>query len=186
MFQQPSVAAARATLQSVYKLAPQRARIASHATTVDRDPADPFRATVFVGSGDAEVIQFAAERAMGGPNGAPSPGDLLCAALAASHDSAIRMAASSFGVRIVALSVDVRAWIDVRGAMGIEGDVPVGYQTLESTTRIQIADGTDPQRVREMLLEAERSCVVLATLRRALPIHLRVEQAPAAPVALAA
>ena len=45
---------AQATLRSVYALAPQAARIANHATTVDRDPSDPFRATVFVG----EIVEI--------------------------------------------------------------------------------------------------------------------------------
>ena len=186
MFGYTSVPVAQATLRSVYKLAPQSARIANHATTVDRDPADPFRATVFVGSGDADVIPFAAEKAVGGPNGAPSPGDLFCAALAASHDSSLRMAASTLGVRIEALSVDVRGWVDLRGAMGINPDVPVGYQTLQCTIRIQVAAGTEPERVRQMLIEAERSCVVLATLRRAVPVYILIEQPAAAPAALAA
>jgi uncharacterized OsmC-like protein len=186
MFNHVSVPVAQATLRSVYKLAPQAARIANHATTVDRDPGDPFRATVFVGSGDADVIPFAAERAVGGPNGAPSPGDLLCAALAASQDSSIRMAANALGIRIEALSVDVRGWVDLRGALGINADVPVGYQTVQCTIRMQVAAGTAAERVREMLIEAERSCIVLATLRRAVPVHIHVEQPAAATVALAA
>jgi uncharacterized OsmC-like protein len=186
MFQPISVPAAQATLRSVYQLAPQAARVANHATTVDRDPGDPFRATVFVGSGDADVIPFSVDRALGGPNGTPSPGDLFCAALAASQDSSIRMAANVLGVRIEALSVDVRGWVDLRGAMGINPDVPVGYQTMQCTIRIQVAEGTDPERVRRMLIDAERSCIVLHTLRRSLPVHTLVEQPAAVPAALAA
>lgn len=186
MFDHISVPVAQATLRSVYKLAPQAARIANHATTVDRDPADPFRATVFVGSGDADVIPFAAEKAVGGPNGTPSPGDLFCAALAASQDSSLRMAANALGVRINALSVDVRGWVDLRGTLGMNPDVPVGYQTMQCTIRMQLAEGTKPERVRELLIEAERASTVLATLRRAVPVHIRVEQPTAAPAALAA
>ena len=186
MFQTVSVPVAQATLRSVYQLAPQAARVANHATTVDRDPADPFRATVFVGSGDADVIPFAVDRALGGPNGAPSPGDLFCAALAASQDSSIRMAANVLGVRIEALSVDVRGWVDLRGTMGINPDVPVGYQALECTIRIQVAAGAAHERVRQMLIDAERACIVLATVRRSVPVHTRVEQAAAQPAALAA
>jgi uncharacterized OsmC-like protein len=169
------VQTAQATLRSVYALAPQAARVASHATTVDRDPSDPFRATVFVGSGDADVVPVAAERAVGGPNGAPSAGDLFCAALAASQDSAIRIAASSAGIRLAALSVDVRGWVDVRGTMGIDRDTPVGFQTMECTIRLQPAADADPEAVRRMLIEAESRSVVLATLRLTLPIHIRVE-----------
>jgi uncharacterized OsmC-like protein len=180
------VRTAQAALRSVYALAPQAARVASHATTVDRDPSDPFRATVFVGSGDADVVPVAAERAIGGPNGAPSAGDLFCAALAASQDSAIRIAANTAGIRLAALSVDVRAWVDVRGTLGIDRDVPVGFQTMECTVRIQAAPGTDAEAVRRMLIEAESRSIVLATLRHILPVHVRIEQPASAPMALAA
>jgi uncharacterized OsmC-like protein len=180
------VQTAQATLRSVYALAPQAARVASHATTVDRDPSDPFRATVFVGSGDADVVPVAAERAVGGPNGAPSAGDLFCAALAASQDSAIRIAAGLAGIRLVALSVDVRGWVDVRGTMGIDHDAPVGFQSMECTIRLQAAPGADLEAVRRMLVEAEGRSIVLATLRGTLPIHIRIELPASAPAALAA
>ena len=174
------VRTAQATLRSLYQLAPKAALVASHATTVDRDPADPFRATVFIGSGDADVVPVAAERAVGGPNGAPAAGDLLCGALAASQDSTIRIAANLCGVGIVALSVDVR------GTMGVDPNAPVGFQTLESVIRLQVAYGADRDAVRRMLIEAESRSVVLATLRRAVPVHIRVEEPAAAPSALAA
>jgi len=180
------VRTAQSTLRSVYALAPQAARVASHATTVDRHPADPFRATVFVGSGDADVVPVAAARAVGGPNGAPSAGDLFCAALAASQDSAIRIAANLAGIRLAALSVDVRGWLDVRGTMGIAEDAPVGFQSIECTIRLQAAPGTDPEAVQRMLIEAEDRSVVLATLRGALPVHIRIEQPASAPAALVA
>jgi uncharacterized OsmC-like protein len=141
---------------------------------------------VFVGSGDADVVPVAAERAVGGPNGAPSAGDLFCAALAASQDSAIRIAASVAGIRLVALSVDVRGWVDVRGTMGIDHDAPVGFQSMECTIRLQAAPGADLEAVRRMLVEAEGRSIVLATLRGTLPIHIRIELPASAPAALAA
>jgi hypothetical protein len=68
----------------------------------------------------------------------------------------------------------------------MNAEVSVGYQTMQCTIRMQLAGGTTPERVRELLIEAERSCIVLATLRRAVPVHILVEQAAAAPAALAA
>jgi uncharacterized OsmC-like protein len=186
MFQYASVPAGQARLHSVYEVAPHSARIASRAGTVDRDPSDPFRATVFVGAGDADLIPFAADRALGGPDGVPSPGDLLCAALAASQDSSIRLAANALGIRIEALSVEARGWGDLRGAPENSPDTPVGYRAMQCTIRIRVAAGTDPECVRRMLIDAERSCIVLATLRRSVSIYTRAEQPAAGPVALAA
>lgn len=181
-----SVRVAQDTLRTVYKLAPEAARAASHASTVDRDPSDPFRATLFIGAGDADVVPFAAERALGGPNGMPAASDFLCAALAASQDSNIRMAANRWGVPLEGLSVEVRGWVDVRGAMGLNANVPVSFQGMQCTVRLAVAPGTDAERVRRMLIEAEQSCIVLATLRRAMPIHTRVERAADESLALAA
>ena len=58
--------------------------------------------------------------------------------------------------------------------MGVDPKAPVGFQTLESVIRLQVADGADRDAVRRMLIEAESRSVVLATLRRAVPIHIRV------------
>jgi hypothetical protein len=37
-----------------------------------------------------------------------------------------------------------------------------------------------------MLIEAERTCIVLATLRRAVPVYIRIQHNAQAPLALAA
>jgi uncharacterized OsmC-like protein len=170
-----SVRAAQEMLSTMYTLAPDMARVSSHASTVDHDPADPFRATVFIGAGDADLVPFAAERALGGQAGMPTPTDFLCAALAASLDSSMRMAANRWDVIIETLNVEVRGWGDVHGAVRLSGDVPMGLEGLECTVRLKTAEGTDPERVRRMLIEAEQCCIVLATLRRSVPVYSRVE-----------
>ena len=68
----------------------------------------------------------------------------------------------------------------------IDRDAPVGFQSMECTIRLQAAPGADPEAVRRMLIEAEGRSIVLATLRRTLPIHIRIELPASAPVALAA
>jgi uncharacterized OsmC-like protein len=181
-----SVRIAQDPLRKVYKLAPDAAQVSSHASTIDRDPSDPFRATLFVGAGDADIVPFAAERALGGPNGTPAASDFLCAALAASQDSNIRMAANRWGVPLDGLSVDVRGWVDVRGALALDHAVPVGFQSMQCTVRLAVTPGADPERVRRMLIEADRSCIVLSTLRRAIPVYIRIEQSAAEPIKLAA
>jgi hypothetical protein len=70
--------------------------------------------------------------------------------------------------------------------MGIDRDAPVGFQSMECTIRLQAAPGADPEAVRRMLIEAEDRSIVLATLRRTLPVHVRIELPASAPVALAA
>lgn len=174
------------TLATLYRMAPETARVRHSASTVDRDPADPYRATAFIGADEADLLPFAAEHELGGPRGAVSPSDMLCAALAASQDSAIRLAAARHGVRIAALSVEVNGWTDARGALGAGRDAPVGFQTVLSTIRLEVAADTDAERVQRVLIDAERTCIVLATLRRAAPVYIRVQHNAQAPLALAA
>jgi uncharacterized OsmC-like protein len=174
---QKNVLGAKGKLQFLYTASPKSARVAYSATTVDRDPADPFRATVFAGAGNAAVVPVAVELALGGHGDSPSSVDLLCAALAASLDSSIRMAANAADIALKALSVDVRGWVDVRGALAIDSDVPVAVQTLTCTVRIEPSAEVDSEHMRRMLVAAEGASIVLATLRRAVPCHIRIEEA---------
>ena len=176
--------------QGPMRIASASRRIQSGATTIDRDPADPFRAAVFVGSDDVEILRTSVERELGGPADAPSSGDLLCAALAASLDASIRTAASDARIPLAGLCIDVRGFRDPRGVLGIDRDVPVGFQTFVCSVRIEPAGAVDPGALRRMLVEAERRSAVLATLRRAVPCHIQLEHARPAvadtPLALAA
>jgi uncharacterized OsmC-like protein len=162
------------------------ARVRHAAHTVDRDPADPHRATAWVGADEADLLPFVAEHELGGPRGGASPSDLLCAALAASQDSAIRLAAARHGVRVAALGVEVTGWTDVRGVLDIESGIAVGFQSLLSTIRLDVADGTALEAVQQVLADAERTCIVLATLRRAMSVFIRIHHNVQAPLALAA
>jgi uncharacterized OsmC-like protein len=186
MSRQTEHAVTEKTLATLYRMAPETARARHSASTVDRDPGDPYRATAFIGPDEADLLPFAAEHELGGPRGAVSPSDMLCAALAASQDSSIRLAAARHRVRIAALGVEVNGWTDARGALGTGGDAPVGLQTLLSTIRLEVAPGTDAEQVQRMLIEAERTCIVLATLRRAVPLYIRIQHNAQAPLALAA
>jgi uncharacterized OsmC-like protein len=145
---------------------------------------------VLIGSDDVEILHTSVERELGGPADAPSSGDLLCAALAASLDASIRTAASDARIPLAGLGVDVRGFRDPRGVLGIDRDVPAGFQTFACSVRIELAHAVDPGALRRTLAEAERRSAVLATLRRAVPCHIQLDLVqPAvadAPLALAA
>ncbi len=183
---QTEAAAAEDRLRNLYRMVPELARVRHAAHTVDRDPADPHRATAWVGADEADLLPFTAEHELGGPRGGASPSDMLCAALAASQDSAIRLAAARHGVRIAALGVEVTGWTDARGVFGTEPGIAVGFQALSTTVRLDVADGTALEAVQRVLADAERTCIVLATLRRAVSVFIRIHHNVQAPLALAA
>jgi uncharacterized OsmC-like protein len=96
---------------------------------------------------------------------APTPGDILCAALAACQDSAVRIVANLLGVELEFLAVEVTADCDVRGAMAIDKQVPVGFQAMRCNVRLQAREGTNPGLLEKLRVAAERCCVVQQTLR---------------------
>ncbi|MBV5331716.1 OsmC family protein, partial [bacterium] len=87
-----------------------------------------FHATVEPMEGCGIKAPVGVHSALGGVHDAPTPGDLLCAALAACQDSSIRMVANILGVELEHLQVKVTAQVDVRGALAMSQEVPVGFQ----------------------------------------------------------
>ena len=164
---------AQAPLRSLYRATPALAMVTDHARTCGAVPADPFHSSVEPMDGCGVVVPVGVHRAVGGLHDAPTPGDMLCAALAACQDSAIRMVANRLSVEILALEVRVTAQVDVRGALGMDAEVPVGFQSMTCDIDLQVKDGTPP-KLREVLESAaQRCCVVQQTLHHPPPVMTR-------------
>ena len=80
------------------------------------------------------------------------------------------MVAAILQVDITELHVQARGELDVRGTLGMDPMVPVGFQSFAVNIRLRAAPTTEPQRVSQLARAAERSCVVIQTLRRAVPV----------------
>jgi uncharacterized OsmC-like protein len=159
------VSRAQADLRSRYKDIPELARTTSQAVTGGVPPDDPFHGLVRPGPQGSAPIAFGTHSAVGGPYDAPCPGDLMCAALAACMDSSIRLVANLLGVELLALEVRVQGSLDVRGALGIGKDVPVGFQAVSAHVRLKARDGTPPEQLAQLRTAVERCCVVARTLQ---------------------
>jgi uncharacterized OsmC-like protein len=173
----PDIAAhrPRETLRERYTRDPHEARVTEQARTAGNDPADPYHGTVRAGADLHETSWwFGLHSAMGGQHDAPNPGDLLCAAVAACLDSSIRLVARRLAVTVERLEVKVTGEVDVRGALGLERDVPVGLRSIRSVVRMQTPAGTDPALLQYLLSMAERSSIVLQTLRTGVPAATRL------------
>ena len=165
------VQSAQAPLRAAYRHAPESAMVTDHALTCGVDPADPFHSIVEPMDGCGVRVPVGVHRALGGPQDAPTPGDLLCAALAACKDSSVRMVADLLGIELVALSVRVRASVDVRGAMALDKDVPVGFQSITCEIDLRAKDGTPAEMLERLRTAAERCCVVQQTLLNPPPVR---------------
>ncbi len=172
------VAARQAPLRRAYEQDSARALIIDRAHTVGYDLNDPVHTAVVPGEEyPAEDVTIAVgnHRGVGGLHEAPNSGELLCAALAACQDSTIRMVADLLGVRLTALVVEVEGEVDLRGALAVDTSVRVGFQSMRCRTSLEVAPGTDPRTVEMLLTAAERSCVILDTLKHGVDVTTEVE-----------
>uniref|UniRef100_UPI0035B10F96 OsmC family protein n=1 Tax=Hylemonella sp. TaxID=2066020 RepID=UPI0035B10F96 len=153
-------------LRARYKAEPGTAWVTDSARTRGADLRDPFHFNVEPKPGSGQQWPVGTHSAVGGPYDAPCPGDILCAALAACQESSIRIVANLLGVELVALSVEVTGGADLRGALGLDLQVPVGFQSLRCDVHLKAREGTRPELLAKLRAGAERCCVVLQTLRQ--------------------
>ncbi len=161
-------------LTAIYKKEPGRARITDHAATrsINVPASTALYTEVLPGSGPAYPIGV--HKAVGGEGDFPTPGDVLCAAMASCLDSCIRIIASRLGVALKTLSVDVEANVDVRGTLRVDDKTRVGFQNVTMRVDIEAEDQVTDQMLDIIVSAAEYSCVVVQTLRN--PPEITIER----------
>ena len=154
-------------LRKLYHDTPDAAWVHDHARTVDAQvPANhPLHAHVVCGEGIPVDIPVSVHKAVGGESDFPCPGEIMAAALAGCLDSAIRMIANLKGIELSRLEVRVSFGADVRGALMTGDNVPVGFQTAQMRVDLKTACGLSKPHLNALIDAAERSCVILQTLR---------------------
>lgn len=141
------------------------------AATKASSGTDIFHSEVEIGKGFGVSQRLGIDRMVGGDHDLPNPADLLCAALAACEDSAVRMIADLLGVRILDLRVEVTGDVNVRGALAIDRSVKVGFRSMECRVHLTVQDA-EPPRLAALRKQAEASCVNLDTLRTGVPVSV--------------
>jgi uncharacterized OsmC-like protein len=173
----PSLREALRTRQAsrvrLYREHPREAWTIDSAATAANgaDPDDPMHATIAIASGFDVRLDIGVHRNLGGLHDRPTPGDVLCAALAACAESTFRVVASQLGLRLSALAVRVEGEVDVRGSLCVAPEVPVGFQRMRVEVQSR-ADDADPRVVRKLEAAAEHCCIVLQTLRAGVPVEV--------------
>jgi uncharacterized OsmC-like protein len=162
----------QAPLRRAYSEDPQGARSVKWAETAKTAETDAFHSVVQIGKGYGISQRTGIDRTIGGDHDLPNPGDLLCGALAACQDGAIRMVADLLGVPLLELRVEVIGEVDVRGCLAADRSVRVGFRTMSCRVHLRLPPETDPKRVALLRKQAEQSCVNLDTLRSGVPVEL--------------
>lgn len=160
-----SVPDAQRDLRILYKTDPSAAMVTDHALARGANLSDPFHSMLEPMDGCGVQVPIGVHRALGGLQDAPTPGDMLCAALAACQESAMRMVANVLGVELVFLEVRVTADVDVRGALNMSPDVPVGFQSMRCEVQFKVKDETPDDLIKALTFAAKRCCVVQQTLK---------------------
>jgi hypothetical protein len=88
------------------------------------------------------------------------------------------MVANRLGVEILALEVRVTAQVDVRGTLGMEADVPVGFQSMVCDIDLRVKEGTPSKLLESLRIAAQRCCVVQQTLHHPPPVKTRFNAQP--------
>lgn len=167
----PNVFEAQKPLKESYIKDPGLAMVTDHAITSGKDAGDPYHSIVEPMDGCGISVPVGVHAAVGGKHDAPTPGDLLCAALAACQDSSIRMVANLMGIEILELEVNVTATADVRGTLMMDRMVPVGFQKMKCDVRMKVDEKTEPRQIERLKSTAQACCVVQQTLKSSPPVE---------------
>jgi uncharacterized OsmC-like protein len=115
------------------------------------------------------LVEAGLHPATGGSGAQACSGDMLLEALVACAGVTLSAVATSLGIPIEAGTLRAEGDLDFRGTLGVSKDAPVGFKDI----RLEIAlQSTASAEQLEKLLElTERYCVVLQTLKAAVPVR---------------
>jgi uncharacterized OsmC-like protein len=154
---------AQKPLKDRYRAEPGEARITLTAT--GGETAGAAACSVDIGRA---VYAAQAHAGVGGEGTAPCSGDLLLGALAACAQVTCQMVAASSGIETTKISVTAEGELDLRGTLGIDREVPVGFDRI--ALRFDVEGAGD--RRDELIEKTLRYCVVLKTLEQ--PPHIDI------------
>lgn len=163
----------QAKLARRYRETPEDAMVTKCARTVRQTGSDPLHATVTVdGPYPNTSWQLGLDDKVGGDSDLPNAAEMLLAALAGCQESTLRMVAENLGIEIIALEVVAHGEVDARGCLALDDTVRVGFESIEVDVHLEVAENTDPRRLKQLLTLADGLCPTSDTLRRGVPINI--------------
>ena len=109
------------------------------------------------------IYEAQAHLGVGGPGTGACSGDLLLGALAACAQVTCQMVATAMGVPVQSIGVEIEGDLDLRGTLGVDKEVPVGFEEIRVHFDIEAPEATDEQ-LAALHEKTEQYCVVLQTL----------------------
>src|SRR5206468_8416340 len=133
---------------------PEAARITMTARSAGGELSDPLHVTIAPDAVPGVTWRSGAHPGVGGAGDVPCSGDLLLGALAACQEITIRMVAAAMGIELEALEVEAIGELDLRGTLGMDREVPVGFSSIRCESRVTVKDDGRPERARRLLENA--------------------------------
>jgi uncharacterized OsmC-like protein len=147
-------------LKQRYREEPAAAVITTVARAARAASSEPRDCRLQFGPASLEV---GAHEGVGGSGRIACSGDVLLAALAACRQITTQMVAAAMGMNLASCEVTVSGDLDLRGTLGMDRDVPVGYRRLACDVRVE-CPGASAEQLRKLEELSERFCVVHSTL----------------------
>jgi uncharacterized OsmC-like protein len=115
------------------------------------------------------VQEAQAHPGVGGAGTGACSGDLLLGALAACAQLTCQMVASAMGIEARRIEALVEGDLDLRGALGIDREVPAGFERIRLHFEVD-APGATEEEIEQLISKTERYCTVLQSLRAPSPV----------------
>jgi uncharacterized OsmC-like protein len=152
-------------LKQRYREVPDASRITLRASASETDA--PIACSVRVGQAISEAQ---AHSGVGGAGTAACSGDMLLGALAACAQLTCQMVATSMGIDTERIEVEVEGDLDLRGTLGVDRDVPAGFESIRLSFDVEAPDASEEQ-VASLIEKTQRYYTVLQTLRQPPPVE---------------
>src|SRR4051812_14167391 len=127
-------------LKEGYRANPESARITLTADGSGNDV--PVSCSVDLGRA---IYEAQAHTGVGGAGTAACSGDLLLGALAACAQLTCQMVATAMGLPVNAVRAHVEGDLDLRGTLGLDREVPAGFDAIRLRLEVDAPDATDEQ-----------------------------------------
>jgi uncharacterized OsmC-like protein len=115
------------------------------------------------------LVEAGLHPATGGSGAQACSGDMLLEALVACAGVTLSAVATSLGIPIEQGTLRAEGDLDFRGTLGVAKDAPVGFKDIR--LEIALKSTASGEQLQKLLELTERYCVVLQTLKAAVPVR---------------
>lgn len=120
------------------------------------------------------VMECDEPSALLGTNKVPNPVETILAALGSCLAVGFAYNAAARDINLESLEISLEGDLDLRGFLGVSGDVRPGYQNIKATCRIR--SDASKEKLRELYEHVKRTSPVVDILSNAEPITITLEE----------